>query len=85
MLAASSTRGVVLLVLGALLVVTAGGALYLRGRSDAAGPGHPRRMRPGPSDAALETPLLQKLQGWCVVLVAFFVLWSRTSGCVSPR
>ena len=32
-------------------------------------------MRPGPADAALETPLLQKLQGWGVVLVAFFVVW----------
>ncbi len=32
-------------------------------------------MRPGPSDAALETPLLQKLMGWGVVLVAFFVIW----------
>jgi mono/diheme cytochrome c family protein len=32
-------------------------------------------MRPGPSDAALETPLLQKLQGWGVVLVAFFVIF----------
>ena len=32
-------------------------------------------MRPGPSDGALETPLLQKLMGWSVVLVAFFALW----------
>ena len=32
-------------------------------------------MRPGPADAALETPLLQKLQGWGVVLVAFIVVW----------
>ena len=31
-------------------------------------------MRPGPSDSALETPLLQKLQGWSVVLLMFFVL-----------
>jgi mono/diheme cytochrome c family protein len=32
-------------------------------------------MRPGPSDPDLETPLLQKLQGWGVLLVLFFVIW----------
>ena len=35
----------------------------------------PNAMRPGPSDPDLETPLLQKLQGWGVVLVLFFVIW----------
>ena len=75
MLASSSYAGVVLLVLGGLLVVTAGGALYLRNRSRRSGPDIPGGMRPGPSDSALETPLLQKLQGWSVVLLMFFVLW----------
>jgi mono/diheme cytochrome c family protein len=67
--------GVVLLVLGGLLVVTASLALYLRNRTKEQAPGIPAGMRPGPSDPALETPLLQKLQGWGVVLVAFFVVW----------
>ena len=31
-------------------------------------------MKPGPSDPALETPLLQKLQGWGVAFVLFFVI-----------
>jgi mono/diheme cytochrome c family protein len=75
MLAATSTAGIVLLVLGVLLVLTAGGALYLRGRTREQAPDIPDGMRPGPSDPALETPLLQKLQGWGVVLVAFFVIW----------
>jgi mono/diheme cytochrome c family protein len=75
MVAASSKAGVVLLALGALLVVTAGLALYLRGRRKEQAPDIPQAMRPGPSDPALETPLLQKLQGWGLVLVAFFVIW----------
>ena len=75
MLVASSTAGVALLVLGGILVVAAGGALWLRGRSTERGEEIPHGMRPGPADAALETPLLQKLMGWGVVLVAFFVIW----------
>jgi mono/diheme cytochrome c family protein len=75
MLAASSNAGIALLVLGAILVVAAGSALYLRGRTTERGPDIPRGMRPGPSDPALETPLLQKLMGWGLVLVAFFMVW----------
>jgi mono/diheme cytochrome c family protein len=75
MLAASSNAGIALLVLGAILVVAAGSALYLRGRTTERGPDIPRVMRPGPSDPALETPLLQKLMGWGLVLVAFFMVW----------
>lgn len=75
MLATSSTPGIALLVLGGILVVAAGATLYARGRSTQRGADIPRGMRPGPSDSALETPLLQKLMGWGVVLVAFFVIW----------
>lgn len=75
MLAASSNAGIALLVLGAILVVAAGSALYLRGRTTERGADIPRGMRPGPSDPALETPLLQKLMGWGLVLVAFFMVW----------
>ncbi|MDH4112306.1 MAG: cytochrome c [Actinomycetota bacterium] len=75
MLAETSTAGIVLLVLGAIFVVAAGAALYLRSRQKEQPLDIPRGMRPGPSDAALETPLLQKLQGWGVVLVAFFVIF----------
>jgi mono/diheme cytochrome c family protein len=74
-LAAVNTAGIVLLLLGGLLVVLAGGALFLRSGSKERGADIPDGMKPGPSDAALETPLLQKLQGWGVVLVAFFVIW----------
>ena len=75
MLAATNTAGIVLLVLGAIFVVAAGAALFLRSRQREQPLDIPRGMRPGPSDAALETPLLQKLQGWGVVLVAFFVIF----------
>ncbi len=77
MLALSNTAGAILVVLGAIFVLAAGGSLVLRGRAkrEAAGPDIPAAMRPGPSDAALETPLFHKLQGWSVVLVAFFAVW----------
>jgi Cytochrome c. len=77
MLAFSNTAGAILVVLGAIFVLAAGGTLALRGRTkrETGGPAIPATMRPGPSDAALETPLLHKLQGWSVILVAFFAVW----------
>jgi mono/diheme cytochrome c family protein len=84
MLASSSTAGIVLLALGAILVLTAGTALYLRGRTKERGADIPAIMRPGPSDGALETPLLQKLMGWSVVLVAFFALWIPYTWLLEP-
>src|SRR5438105_9760375 len=73
--ALSNSTGLVLLVLGAVFVVAGTAALILRGRARDRGPDIPRGMTPGPDDASLETPLLQKLQGWGVLLVAFFVIW----------
>jgi mono/diheme cytochrome c family protein len=76
MLALSSGFGVALVVLGILvLIVVVAGVLALRSRGGEPRPDIPRAMRPGPADAALETPLLQKLQGWAVILVAFMAIW----------
>jgi mono/diheme cytochrome c family protein len=75
MLALSTALSIALLISGAVLAAIALGALFLRGRTRERGPDIPPAMRPGPADAALETPLLQKLQGWGVLLVAFFVVW----------
>jgi mono/diheme cytochrome c family protein len=38
-------------------------------------PDIPPGMQPGPSDADLEKPRLEKLQGWGVVFVVLFVIW----------
>lgn len=75
MLALSTGVGVALLVLGGILVVVAGGVLLARGRTRETQLDIPTAMRPGPADAALETPLLHKLQGWAVILVAFSAIW----------
>jgi mono/diheme cytochrome c family protein len=75
MLDEANTGGVILLIVGGITLLLAGGVLVLRSRTKEAGPDIPRIMRPGPADPALETNNLQKLQGWGVILVAFFVIW----------
>ena len=84
MLALTTGAGVILLALGAVFVIAAGGGLLLRSRTRRSGLEIPRAMRPGPSDQALETPLLQKLQGWGVLLTAFFVLWIPFNWVTEP-
>jgi mono/diheme cytochrome c family protein len=84
-LALSDTAGVILLILGAFFVVAAAVALVLRSRvTREPAPDIPPAMEPGPSDPALETPLLHKLQGWGVVLVAFFVIWLPYNWLIEP-
>jgi mono/diheme cytochrome c family protein len=84
MLALSTTAGIGLLIAGALITVAAIAGLALRQRTRETGPDIPDALRPGPSDAALETPLLQKLQGWSVVMLAFFVLWIPATWIFEP-
>ena len=84
MLALSTTAGIGLAIAGALITVAAIAGLALRQRTRETGPDIPDALRPGPSDAALETPLLQKLQGWSVVMLAFFVLWIPATWIFEP-
>jgi mono/diheme cytochrome c family protein len=83
-LAEINLTGVVLIGLSLLLIVVSGLSLALRNRTRGRGPEIPATMRPGPSDAALETPLLHKLQGWGVLLVAFFVIWFPANWLLEP-
>ena len=84
MLAISTTAGIGLTIAGALITVAAVAGLALRHRTRETGPDIPDALRPGPSDAALETPLLQKLQGWSVVMLAFFVVWIPATWIFEP-
>src|SRR5438132_1595519 len=84
MLALSDGAGLILLGLGALFVVLAVAALVVRNRTKGTGPEIPTAMRPGPSDPVLENPQLTKLQGWGVLLVAFFVVWIPISLLAEP-
>ncbi len=87
MLALTQAQGIVLVVGGAVLVLVAGAVLLARRGPTrrAERPAEiPRAMRPGPADADLETPLLQKLQGWGVLLVAFFVIWVPMTWLFEP-
>jgi len=56
-----------------LLVVGAASAAMRRPRRR--GPDIPPGMRPGPSDADLERPLLEKLYAWGVVMIVVMALW----------
>ena len=84
MLALSTTAGIALAIAGALIAVAAIAGIALRQRTRETGPDIPEALRPGPSDAALETPLLQKLQGWSVVMLAFFVVWVPATWIFEP-
>jgi mono/diheme cytochrome c family protein len=84
MLALSTTAGIALAIAGALIAAAAIAGLALRQRTRETGPDIPEALRPGPSDAALETPLLHKLQGWSVVMLAFFVIWIPATWIFEP-
>jgi mono/diheme cytochrome c family protein len=84
MLGLTQAQGVILAIGGAIFLGIAGGVLFLHGRRKAAAPDIPRGMRPGPSDLDLETPLLQKLQGWGVLMVVFLVVWVPAIWLLEP-
>ena len=84
MLAETNTTAIALLVLGGLLAILSIVALVLRHRSKGEGPEIPSAMRPGPSDTALETPVLQRLQGWGLVMVVFMVAWFPLQWLLEP-
>jgi mono/diheme cytochrome c family protein len=84
MLALSTAAGIGLAIAGALITVAAIAGLALRQRTRETGPDIPDALKPGPSDGALETPLLQKLQGWSVIMLAFFVVWIPATWVFEP-
>ena len=83
MLALTQAQGIILAVGGLIFIAVAGAVLLLRGR-ERERTDIPNAMRPGPSDPDLETPLLNKLQGWGVLLVLFFVIWVPAVWLLEP-
>jgi hypothetical protein len=79
MVATFTTQDALAFVVAALALVLFFGALALAARGRRLGRGDrpdiPPAMQPGPSDADLEKPRLEKLQGWGVALVLFFVVF----------
>lgn len=78
-LALSQTAGAVIAVAGAAIFLLA--ALYLATRGgwrtppEEQEPEIPAAMTPGPADADLDTKILERLQGWGLVLALFFAIW----------
>jgi hypothetical protein len=84
MLSLTQAQGIIVAIGGAIFLAVAGAVLFVRTRRRPETPDIPRGMRPGPSDADLETPLLQKLQGWGVLLVVFLVVWVPATWLFEP-
>jgi mono/diheme cytochrome c family protein len=84
MIAETNVAGLALIVGGAAALLLLSAVVRLRRRARGTRAEVPGTMRPGPSDQALETPLLLKLQGWGVVLVTFFVLWFPVMWLIEP-
>jgi mono/diheme cytochrome c family protein len=84
LIASTNVPGLVLIAAGVVLFAGFVALFALRNRSKGKRPDVPDAMRPGPSDQALETPQLLKLQGWGVILVAFFVLWFPVMWLLEP-
>jgi hypothetical protein len=59
----------------AILLVVGGALAASRRPSRRGGPDIPPGMRPGPSDADLEKPVLEKLYAWGLVMVVIMALW----------
>jgi hypothetical protein len=73
-----STTGALLVGLasGVAIIIVVGAALAaMRRPRRAAGPDIPPGMRPGPSDADLEKPVLEKMYAWGLVTVVLMALW----------
>jgi mono/diheme cytochrome c family protein len=83
-LALSTTQAILLTLVGAVLLMAAvAGLLYSRRRpSDV--PDIPPAMQPGPSDTDLEKPNLERLQGWGLLLIVFFVVWIPLTWLFEP-
>ncbi|MEX0833716.1 MAG: cytochrome c [Actinomycetota bacterium] len=79
LLAISKTAGFLMAGAGLFIVVVASILVAqrrgFRKKKEAEAADIPPAMRPGPSDPDLEKPLLEKLQGWGIVLVAFSAVW----------
>lgn len=63
-----------LIGLGILLLIAVAAFLIIS-RSGKQGPDIPPAFQPGPSDAELEKPRLEKLQAWGIVVLALTALW----------
>jgi mono/diheme cytochrome c family protein len=84
MIAETNVAGLALIVVGVVMIALLIAVGALRHRAKGTKAEVPGAMRPGPSDQALETPMLLKLQGWGVVLVTFFVLWFPLMWLLEP-
>jgi len=77
--ALSSGAGVAIAVVGGLVFLAA--AVFLVRKGGWSTPAHEREVKvpaslsPGPADADLDTTILERYQGWGLVLVLFFVIW----------
>jgi mono/diheme cytochrome c family protein len=75
LLALSTTQAILFTLAGVLLLAAGVGALLYSRRRPPEMPDIPPSMQPGPSDADLEKPNLEKLQGWGVMCFIFLAVY----------
>jgi mono/diheme cytochrome c family protein len=70
------TRTLVLIILLPVTILVLAGVVYLvfSARQKAQASGIPPSRRPGPTDEALEGPVLERYQAWGLILTAFLAL-----------
>jgi hypothetical protein len=68
----------------AVVVVIVGVVVGLRRRGEP-GPDIPPGMQPGPSDADLEKPVLEKLLAWGAILILFMAIWVPVVWLQEPK
>lgn len=67
-----AAAGLAIFLLAALYLATRGGWRTPAGEQKIE---IPASMTPGPTDADLDTSIFERLQGWGIVLVLFFMIW----------
>ncbi len=85
MLAITGSRTTTIALAVTVLLLFLGGAAYfmLRRPPRKGTPDIPPAMKPGPADAQLEKPRLERMQAWGIVTVVLMAIWMP--GRVAPR
>jgi hypothetical protein len=86
-IAISGSRGVTVALAVTVLMLFLGGTAYLMLRRERrkGTPDIPPAMKPGPADAPLEKPRLERMQAWGIVTVVIMAIWMPAVWLSEPK